>query len=242
MEDQVYNGIDDYLRYVRRWVKLWETPLTANSIKEYGSAVWNQWLARRYGAAIIRKAWARAIHVQPGRLLGRRLRTGDPRAPGAPTSATTSPASPPRVAEWRTGEGFRESGLFPDMPRQGRLPLDGRPLTRLLNHTTFQLLRVRPRGGRAVVVQRDGAARDRRRPGPGRPDRQRAPGPHRHPPRLQPRRRQADASACATPAASAGSPRSSSTPTPAPRLQRPPARLALPDRPVPFEISGRLVR
>ncbi|HET7506863.1 MAG TPA: MXAN_6640 family putative metalloprotease, partial [Solirubrobacterales bacterium] len=39
MEDQVYNGIDDYLRYVRRWVKLWETPLTASSIKEYGSAV-----------------------------------------------------------------------------------------------------------------------------------------------------------------------------------------------------------
>ena len=48
MEDQVYNGINDYLRYVRRWVHLWETPLTTNSIKEYGSAVWNQWLARRY--------------------------------------------------------------------------------------------------------------------------------------------------------------------------------------------------
>ncbi len=66
MEDQVYNGINDYLRYVRRWVRLYETPLTANSIKEYGSAVWNQWLARRYGPEIIRKAWAGAIDAKPG--------------------------------------------------------------------------------------------------------------------------------------------------------------------------------
>ena len=66
MEDQVYDGIDDYLRYVRRWVKRYDTPLTANSIKEYGSAVWNKWLARRYGRAIVRGAWARAVHTKPG--------------------------------------------------------------------------------------------------------------------------------------------------------------------------------
>ena len=65
MEDQVYNGINDYLRYVRRWVKRWETPLTTSSIKEYGSAVWNEWLAHRYGLAIVRKAWAGAIHTRP---------------------------------------------------------------------------------------------------------------------------------------------------------------------------------
>ncbi|HKT82387.1 MAG TPA: MXAN_6640 family putative metalloprotease, partial [Solirubrobacterales bacterium] len=66
MEDQVYNGINDYLRYVRRWVKRYDTPLTANSIKEYGSAVWNKWLARHYGRSIIRKTWSRAIHTKPG--------------------------------------------------------------------------------------------------------------------------------------------------------------------------------
>ncbi len=53
------------------------------------------------------------------------------------------------MAEWRTGQGFRESYLFPDAPRQGHLPLDGARLTRMLNHTTFQLLRVRPRRRRA---------------------------------------------------------------------------------------------
>jgi hypothetical protein len=151
MEDQVYNGIDDYLRYVRRWVRLWETPLTANSIKEYGSAVWNQWLARRYGPEIIRKAWAGAIDAKPGGFsvgsYGRALRSSGP-SDFSHDFARFAAA----LAEWRTNQGFRESRLYPDPPRQGRLSLGGARLTRLLNHTTFQLLRVRPRRGRAVVV------------------------------------------------------------------------------------------
>jgi hypothetical protein len=47
---------------------------------------------------------------------------------------------------------FREGSLFPDVSRQGFLPIDGKPLIRSLNHTTFQLLRVDARGGRAVIV------------------------------------------------------------------------------------------
>jgi hypothetical protein len=151
VEDQVYNGINDYFRYVRRWVKLWETPLTANSIKEYGSAVWNQWLARRYGPEIIRKAWAGAIDAKPGGFsvgsYERALRSSG----GSDFSHDFARFSA-ALAEWRTGKGFRESRLYPDPPRQGRLPLGGAPLTRLLNHTTSQLLRVQPRPGRAIVV------------------------------------------------------------------------------------------
>jgi hypothetical protein len=151
MEDQVYNGIDDYLRYVRRWVKLYETPLTTNSIKEYGTAVWNQWLARRYGPEIIRKAWAGAIDAKPGGFsIGsyeRALRSAGPSDFGRDFSRFAA-----AVAEWRTDKFFRESRLYPDPPRQGRLPLNGVRLTRLLNHTTFQFLRVQARRGRAVVV------------------------------------------------------------------------------------------
>jgi hypothetical protein len=152
MEDQVYNGIDDYLRYVRRWVKRWDTPLTASSIKEYGSAVWNQWLAHHYGESIVRQAWARAIHVRPGGFSVGAYESAI-RAAGHSDLGHDFAHFAAAVAEWRTGEGFRESRLFPDMSRQGQLPLDGRPLTRLLNHTTFQLLRVRAEGGRAVVVE-----------------------------------------------------------------------------------------
>lgn len=152
MEDQVFNGIDDYLRYVRRWVRLWETPLTASSIKEYGSAVWNQWLARRYGPAVVRKAWAGAIDVKPGGFsvgsYERAIRSSGPSDLSHDFSRFSA-----AVAEWRTGKFFRESELFPDMPRQGRLPLGGRPLTRMLNHTTFQLLRVPVARARALVVR-----------------------------------------------------------------------------------------
>jgi Family of unknown function (DUF6055) len=151
MEDQVYNDIDDYLRYVRRWVKLGETPLTASSIKEYGSAVWNQWLARRYGESIIRNAWAGAIRAKPGGFSVASYERAI-RAAGPSDFSRDFTRFAAAVAEWRTGRGFRESRLFPDMPRQGRLPLGGATLTRSLNHTTFQLLRVRAQAGRAMVV------------------------------------------------------------------------------------------
>ena len=151
MEDQVYNGINDYLRYVRRWVKRWDTPLTTNSIKEYGSAVWNQWLAHHYGPQIVRRAWARAIHVRPGGFSIKAYESAI-RAAGHSDFGHDFLHFAAAVAEWRTGIGFRESATFPDMPRQGRLPLDGEPLIRPLNHTTFALLRVRAGAGRAVVV------------------------------------------------------------------------------------------
>jgi hypothetical protein len=151
MEDQVYNGINDYLRYVRRWVHRYETPLTTSSIKEYGSAVWNEWLAHRYGIPIVRKAWSRAIHTRPG---GFSVAAYDSaiRAAGRSDFSHDFARFATDVAEWRTGEGFRESQLYPDMPRQGHLALDGITQTRRLNHTTFQMLGVPARGRRAVVV------------------------------------------------------------------------------------------
>jgi hypothetical protein len=151
MEDQAYNGINDYLRYVHRWVQRYATPLTTSSIKEYGSAVWNEWLAHRYGLSIVRKAWARAIYTRPGGFSVAAYESAIHAAgPSDLSHDFTNFAAD--VAEWRTGKGFRESSLYPDMPRQGNLPLDGAPLTRLLNHTTFELLRVQAHSGRAVAV------------------------------------------------------------------------------------------
>ena len=151
MEDQVYNGIDDYLRYVRRWVHRWDTPLTASSIKMYGSAAWNEWLAHHYGLAIVRRAWQQAVHVRPGGFSVGAYEAAI-RGAGHSTFSRDFTRFAAAVAEWRTGEGFRESYLYPDVPRQGSLVPGGRTLTRLLNHTTFQLLRVHAPRGRAVVV------------------------------------------------------------------------------------------
>ena len=174
MEDQVYNGINDYLRYVRRWVNLYDTPLTANSIKEYGSAVWNHWLAHRYGRAIIRKAWAGAIHVRPG---GFSVAAYDSaiRAAGGSDFGRDFARFARDLAEWRTDSGLpRGAPLSRTSPRQGSLPARRRGVDRTLNHTTFQLLRVHARGGRALVVSALAPRGDRRRPRAGRPGRQRA--------------------------------------------------------------------
>ncbi len=151
MEDQVYNQINDYLRYVGRWVHRYDTPLTTSSIKEYGSAVWNQWLARHYEPAIVRRTWAGALRSRPG---GFSVNAYEDSIRTAGTSDFSHDFArfAADVAEWRTGKGFRESRLFPDMPRQGHLPLGGQRLTRQLNHATFTMLRVRPEAGRAVVV------------------------------------------------------------------------------------------
>jgi hypothetical protein len=152
MEDQVYDEIDDYLRYVRPWVRLYRTPLTANSIREYGATVWNEWLVRRYGREILRDAWARAVHTRPG---GFSVASYDAaiRAVGGSEFDRDFARFARDVAEWRLGDRFREGHRYPDMPRQGSLPRDGRSLQRSLNHATFQLFRVHPDGGRIVLVQ-----------------------------------------------------------------------------------------
>jgi hypothetical protein len=152
MEDQVYNGIDDYLRYVRRWVHLYNTPLTANSIGEYGGTVWNEWLVRRYGRNVLRNAWSRAAHTRPGGFSIASYNSAI-RAAGSSEFSPDFARFARDVAEWRSDGRFREGRRYPDVPRQGGLPPDGRPLRRSLNHATFQLLRVHPAGGRAVVAR-----------------------------------------------------------------------------------------
>jgi hypothetical protein len=150
MEDQVYNNVNDYLRYVRRWTRLYDTPITATSIREYGSAVWNQWLAHRYGRDIIRKAWAGAIHVKPGGFSVGAYDRAIRHAGGSDFDRDFARFARD-VAEWRTDKGFREAYLYGDVPRQGGLaPGVGR--IRRLNHTTFQFLRVDAGGGRAVTL------------------------------------------------------------------------------------------
>jgi hypothetical protein len=151
MEDQAYNGIDDYLRYVRRWVGLYRTPLTANSIREYGDTVWNEWLVRRYGRGIVRSAWAHSLGARPG---GFSVASYDAaiRAAGGSDFARDFARFARDVAEWRTGDRFREGRRYPDVPRQGSLPVDGRVARRSLNHATFELLRVHPRDGRPIAV------------------------------------------------------------------------------------------
>ncbi|MGH2974724.1 MAG: MXAN_6640 family putative metalloprotease [Solirubrobacterales bacterium] len=151
MEDQVYNGINDYLRYVRRWVRRYDTPLTASSIKEYGSAVWTKWLVHRYGRSIVRHAWARAVHTKPGGFSVSAYNSAIEAAGGSDFSRDFARFAAD-LPEWHTDAVFPEGNLYPDVSRQGSLSTRGRTVGRSLNHTTFQLLRVHARSGRTVIA------------------------------------------------------------------------------------------
>ena len=125
MEDEVYNGINDYLRYVHRWDSLYDVPMTATTIKEYGSAVWNHWLVRHYGRDIIRQAWAGAIHVTPG---GFSVGAYDRaiRAAGGSDFDRDFARFAADVAEWRTDAVFPEGSLYQDAPAAGEPAATGR--------------------------------------------------------------------------------------------------------------------
>ena len=152
MEDHVYDGINDYLRYMRRWTVRTRVPLTASSIKIYGSAVWNHWLERHYGAKTIRTAWARGKHLRAAGFsvasYGSAIRSA------GPSDFERDFARFARdVAEWRTDRVFREGHRFPDAQRLGVLRPGAVPKLRRLGHTTFQMLRVPTSGGKALSLR-----------------------------------------------------------------------------------------
>ena len=173
MEDQVYNGINDYLRYVRRWVHLDRTPLTANSIGEYGATVWNEWLVRQYGRDIVRDAWARALHTRPG---GFSVAAYDSaiRAAGSSDFSHDFARFARDVAEWRTGARFREGAQLPRRAAR-RQPAARRPAAASARSTTPpSSCSECTRAGGGPSSRGRKRPRGRRRPGAGRQDRRRA--------------------------------------------------------------------
>ncbi len=119
MEDQVYNGINDYLRYVAPL----GAPLRHAADHQLDQGVRLRGLERVAGPPLR----AARSSARPGR----RRSTPSPagfavaayeaaiRAAGPSDFSHDFTRFAADVAEWRTGKGFRESHLYPDMPRQG---------------------------------------------------------------------------------------------------------------------------
>ena len=76
MEDKVFPAVNDYHLYMTSWAGLSALPITQfDNAKIYGSAIWNHWLDRRFGA---RRHPERVGGVGVRRQLrARRLRLGD---------------------------------------------------------------------------------------------------------------------------------------------------------------------
>lgn len=158
MEDHVFPELNDYLRYIRRWAVRSKLPITTTDIKIYGTAVWDHWLAGRYGDAIVRNAWERAAAVKPAGLsigaFNGAIRAAAKRAGRAP-AGKDFPHEFARfaaaTAEWRTPGGFpyADAPLWTDVKRRGTLHA-GDFVIRKLSHTGYLLFRVKPRNGSAI--------------------------------------------------------------------------------------------
>ena len=160
MEDKVYPQVDDYLQYVGAWTQMSSVPLTyfngldstdPANLKAYGDVVWNQWLERRYGDRIVRRAWEHSLLSEPESF-----------APGAYDGALREHRSnffeaftrfAVDTAEWRLqSSAFPEGRLFPDMVRVRdartgvaiQLAADRGGAGGELAHTTFGLMDVLP--------------------------------------------------------------------------------------------------
>jgi hypothetical protein len=150
IEDQVFDRINDYLRYMKRWTRRVDTPLTARSIRFYGTAVFNHWLQRRYGAEIVRRAWSGARRVRPAGFSVGSYQRAIRRAGGSGFNLDFARFCRD-VAEWRTARVFAEGRRYPDFRRNGRLGFR-RPVVRRLNHTTLKLLALPAKRGRKLRV------------------------------------------------------------------------------------------
>ena len=154
-EEKVFGLVNDYVFYMGTWADQPSQPITADSgTKMYGSAIWNHWLADRYGSAVVRQAWA----VSQSRSVSSRGF-----APLAYDTVIKDSCGVSiqyeladffsAVAEWASPEsGIHEGASFPrEVFRRGTLSPDGAASTGTVNHTAFALYTV-PRTSAVIAA------------------------------------------------------------------------------------------
>ena len=152
MEEQVYPEINDYLNYLPAFAKGSEAPMTGRSIKIYAEAVFNHWLAGRYGPQTIRDVWAASqAGVKPKHLATAAYTVGSTGNGGAPF-ATEFGEFAAATAEWRAGSAFPDAAAYPNVRRRGTLK--GKPQRVVLNNTSFRLVNVKPVDGPVTLKVR----------------------------------------------------------------------------------------
>jgi hypothetical protein len=159
MEGMVYPEAFDYLQYLPGWAQLTQLPLTTfstdpndrNNVKVYGSAVWEKFLAARFGPIVIRHAWEVSTNTDPASFavaaFDRSIKDL-----GGSDFATQFTLFSAASSEWQAANsGFPEGAHYGvDVARAGSAPVNGRGGTLKVNHTTYALLTVPKTGAPRV--------------------------------------------------------------------------------------------
>ena len=155
-EDKVYPSINDYLSYMSTWVNNTDAPITdadaGGGLKMYGSAVWNHFVAGRYGDDTILDAWEASTQVNGGPFAPASYSTAIVAGGGTGFSEEFDDFSA-AVAEWRApGSGFPD--LYPDVPAAARpnMTIGAAGTTIQLDHTTFAFRNIAPPASSATLT------------------------------------------------------------------------------------------
>ena len=140
MEDQVYPDINDYFQYVGDWASRIAKPLTTfetgGNTYQYGSSLWEHYLSRRFGAAVVRNTWTQSVLGESAldsfeRVIPLHQDTSFSEAFGAFAAA---------IAEWHAGTTrFVDGPKFPNATRAGTLAVGGAGASRVMNHASYAL-------------------------------------------------------------------------------------------------------
>jgi hypothetical protein len=156
LEEQVFPGVNDYVSYLSAVAKRVAVPLTRadRSLKIYGDAVWNFFLAKRHGDRILARSWAASLETTP-RSFG--LAAYDRGIRGASGGRSDFPGEFVHFAaslpEWRGSATYPDSSVYPTVRRSATLRTGDRRAHRFfMDHTTYRLARVQAAPGRAVKL------------------------------------------------------------------------------------------
>jgi len=153
IEDHVFPDANDWVRtYVPTWARTSRRPIThAGNSRQYGSAVWNHWLASRFDPDVILDTWLGARKTRPKHFGVKAYQRAVRRAGGVGFEREFVHFAA-ATAEWRAPSSpfpDRDEPKFIDVRRLGTLR-PGRRETFKLNHTAYALKRIKPQGARRL--------------------------------------------------------------------------------------------
>ncbi len=155
MENNVFPNVDDYINYVPDFARNSVTPLAETeqkAFKLYGSAVWNHYLAGRYGAAVVRDAWAASPKVKPVDFAVASYDRAIRQAGGEGFSQSFVNFAA-ETSEWNSSKLFPDH--YPDVKRAGVLGPASHKLK--LDHTGYALFDVHPQAGTITLRAKGGS-------------------------------------------------------------------------------------
>lgn len=155
IEEHVFPAADDWVgTFLSFWARTSRQPITtaaSGDPRQYGTAVWNHWLTRRFSPDVVLDSWLASRKTRPKHFgvnaYQRAIRRND--GLGFAQEFVRFAAA---TAEWRArGSGFpdRNKPGFVDVKRFGILRPGERSRLKL-NHTAYVLQRVRPHGARRL--------------------------------------------------------------------------------------------